>query len=417
MTEDRGFESLGSACDMMRTKFVYASRCIREEYPPRTLSSLFNAFGGINTLLHDGRRVLVKPNVNFPTRESGVNTNPAIIESLIQLLMDSGVDEVAIGEGSGIESDTSRIFKATGYDEIAEKTGARLIDFDSSEKVKLEVPNGLALKDLEIPKPLLDYDVLINVPLAKTSICTTVTLCLKNLMGILSKRYKVKAHLSGLSQAIVDIHKAVKPELNILDATVGMEGFGPISGTPKRTNWILMSRSAVELDSVAAKLMGIEPSDIEHLKRASEQGLGTIEASEIDLSGIDLEKDSVRFTVPNSTPSVAEGVRLSLGETCRNCIGPYNVAIFRIDKNGKLPDLKGLEILMGKRAKPSGKVTRTLAIGNCCKPIRDKVDCYVPGCPPPGILIGDSIKVLCGIEKEPTRYMRRWYELMKQIAS
>jgi len=396
-------------------KSVYASRCGREEYFKRVLSHLFDRFGGINALLRDSSRVLIKPNVNFATRKRGVNTSPAMIESLIQLLRDSGVDEVAIGEGSGIESDTSKIFRATGYQEIAEKTDARLVDFDVSDKTRLEVPNGLALKDLEIPKLLLDYDVLFNIPVAKTSICTTVTLSLKNLMGMLSKRYKVKAHLSGLSQAIVDIHKTVKPELNILDATVGMEGFGPISGTPKRTNWILMSGAAVELDSVAAKLMGIEPGDVEHLKLASGQGLGTIKVSEIDLSGIDLQKDSVRFIVPSSTPNVPEGVRLSLGEACRNCIAPYNVAIFRIDKNGKLPDLKGLEILMGRDVKPSGKATRTLAIGNCCKRIQDKVDCYVPGCPPPGILIGDSIKVLCGIEKEPTKYMRRWYELMKQI--
>jgi coenzyme F420-reducing hydrogenase gamma subunit len=88
-----------------------------------------------------------------------------------------------------------------------------------------------------------------------------------------------------------------------------------------------------------------------------------------------------------------------------------------MNKIGRLPDLKGLEILIGKRVKPSGKKTRTLAIGNCCKTIQDKVEYYVPGCPPRGILIGDSIKVSCGIEKEPTRYMRRWCELMKQIAS
>jgi len=124
------------------------------------------------------------------------------------------------------------------------------------------------------------------------------------------------------------------------------------------------------------------PSDIEHLKLASEQGLGTIEASEIDLSGIDLSKDSSRFAVPSSTPNVPKGVYLSLGETCRNCICPYNVAIFRIDKNQRSPDLKGLEILMRKNAKPSGKRARTLAIGDCCKPIQDKVDCYVLGCPP-----------------------------------
>jgi len=360
---------------------------------------------------------MIKPNVNFATKKSGVNTDPAVIESLVQLLMDSGADEVAIGEGSGIESDTSRIFQTTGYDKVAEKTGARLVDFDVSEKVKVEVPNGLALNDLEVPKPLFDYDFVVNVPVAKTSICTTVTLCLKNLMGILSKRYKVKAHLSGLSQAIVDIHKALKPELNILDATVGMEGFGPISGTPKRMNLILMSRYAVELDSIATKLMGIEPSDIEHLRLADEQGLGTINVSEIDLRGADLRKDAARFIVPSSAPNIPKGVSLSLGKACRNCVAPYNVAVFRIDKNGRLTDLKGLEILMGRGVKPSARGKQTLAIGNCCKPIQDKVDSYVPGCPPPGILIGDSIKVLCGIEKEPTRYMRRWYELMKQIAS
>lgn len=379
------------------------------------LRSLLKPLGGVERFVDKGESVLIKPNVNIATGKPGVNTNPRVVEALISLVKDAGAGEVAVGEGSGAESITSECFKEAGYVEVSKSTGAALINFDEAPKVKAPIPDGRVLKDLEAPKPLLEYDALINVPVLKTNICTVITASVKNLLGVASRKYKVKAHLYGLSEALVDIHKAVKPRLNVLDATTCMEGLGPISGDPRRVDMLLASGQAVALDTVAATMIGANPREIRHLRFAQEDGLGTIDIDEIHIAGIDLKKENLRFHLPPRSPPEFPGVKLILGENCGDCVGPYTVALTRMEKGGLLERLRGITVALGKNITPPEG--RFIAVGKCAEHLKDSASCYVPGCPPTGLLIGDMVKLSLGVDNGPSRYLKIWMDLIREIES
>ncbi|MEM2965016.1 MAG: DUF362 domain-containing protein [Candidatus Bathyarchaeia archaeon] len=393
---------------------VSACRCEDWDFKA-ALKGLLKPLGGVERFVEKGERVLIKPNVNIATKKPGVNTNPRVVEALINLLNKVGAGEVAIGEGSGVESITSESLKEAGYKEVASSTGATLINFDEEAKVIVPIPDGRVLKNLEVPKPLLEYDALVNVPVLKTNICTIITASVKNLLGVASRKYKVKAHLAGLSEALADIHKVVRPRLNVLDATVCMEGLGPISGDPRRVDMLLAGDQAVALDSVAATMIGADPWEIRHLRFAHEDGLGVINMDEINIIGMDLEKEKLRFRLPPRTPPHFPGVNLMLGENCGDCIGAYAVALTRMEKRGLLNTLNGATVVMGRNVKPPrGKF---IAIGRCAEPHKDSASCYVPGCPPTGLLIGDLVKLRLGVDERPSRYLEIWTDLIREIES
>lgn len=391
---------------------VSVCRCEDRDFKA-VLKGLLKPFGGVERFVKKGERVLVKPNVNIATSKPGVNTNPRVVEALINLLNEGGAGEVAIGEGSGVESITGESLKEAGYQEVAASTGANLINFDEAVKMRVPIPNGRVLKDLEVPKPLLEYDALVNVPVLKTNICTVITASVKNLLGIASRKYKVKAHLAGLSEALADIHKVVKPRLNVLDATTCMEGLGPISGDPRRVDMLLAGDQAVALDSAAATMIGANPWEIRHLRFAHEDGLGTVNMGEIDVVGVDVEKERLGFHLPPRTPPTFPGVKLMLGENCGDCIGAYAVALTRMEKRGLLNALKGTTVVIGRNITPPRG--RFIAIGRCSESLKDSALCYVPGCPPTGLLIGDLVKLSLGVDKHPSRYLEIWTELIRKI--
>ena len=65
-----------------------------------------------------------------------------------------------------------------------------------------------------------------------------------------------------------------------------MEGEGPSGGTPRHIGALLVSRDAHALDSVGARLIGLEPKDVCTLARAMERGL-------LDLNKVEVVGDSV----------------------------------------------------------------------------------------------------------------------------
>jgi uncharacterized protein (DUF362 family) len=154
------------------------------------------------------------------------------------------------------------------------------------DKIKLVIPDGEALKSITVPR-LVTEAAIISAAKLKTHSNTGVTLGMKNMFGLLPEKFKGKYHLKGISKVIVDINTVLKPALTVIDGFVGMEGSGPVDGTPVQMNLVIAGTDAVATDATACRVMGIDPHEIKHIRRAYEKGLGNID--NVQILGAELE--------------------------------------------------------------------------------------------------------------------------------
>jgi uncharacterized protein (DUF362 family) len=111
------------------------------------------------------------------------------------------------------------------------------------------------------------------MPKVKTHHWTGVTLSLKNMFGIVPGcRYgwpKNVLHWAGIHESVLDICATVRPNFVIADAIVAMEGDGPLNGTARNLNTILLSDDPVAADVVGARMLGLVPERIRYIREAS----------------------------------------------------------------------------------------------------------------------------------------------------
>jgi hypothetical protein len=98
-----------------------------------------------------------------------------------------------------------------------------------------------------------------------------------------------------LDAALADINSVARPCFAMMDATVGLEGNSPKSGTPRVVSRMLASGDFVSLDAVAAKVMGFDPAGIGHLAECVAAGLGVADLSRISTIGDDDLSLNLRF--------------------------------------------------------------------------------------------------------------------------
>jgi len=130
--------------------------------------------------------------------------------------------------------------------------------------------------------------MIVNVPVMKTHTLTRLTLCLKNLFGLLQDKDKVAFHW-GISKTLCDIYSIFKPSINILDATYVMDMDGPIEGRVKKADFLMVSGDALALDLAACEIIGIAPEKIEHLKLTK-----ALHPVNYELSGDEIRMDDFR---------------------------------------------------------------------------------------------------------------------------
>ena len=126
------------------------------------------------------------------------------------------------------------------------------------------------------------------------------------------------SHFFGLWQSLININQIVKPDLIIIDGLWGQEGFGPISGTPRQMDVLIAGSNPVAVDAVASRVMGLDPAQVPVCFLAYLQGLGPLEADDIEVLGPKLEEVSQPFQLPELDLSGAEisasiMVRLAVG--------------------------------------------------------------------------------------------------------
>jgi uncharacterized protein (DUF362 family) len=110
---------------------------------------------------------------------------------------------------------------------------------------------------------------------------TKVTLGMKNMFGMLTTKWKGKFHLRGMDKVIHDINLTLPPQLVVIDGFVAMEGRGPVHGKPVKMDTIIAGSDPVATDATAARIIGFDPWEIEHIKWAHQSGIGDIEDIEV----------------------------------------------------------------------------------------------------------------------------------------
>ena len=151
-----------------------------------------------------------------------------------------------------------------------------------------------------LPQPIAEADVVISMPKMKTHHWAGATLSMKNCFGCMPGRVygwpKNVLHWAGIDASIIDVSAAVRPDLQIVDGIVAMEGNGPIQGTPKDMGVLVFGTDMVATDATATRLMRFDPERIPYLKEAG-TFLGQVHLEEIDQVGEDPEALAQDFEV------------------------------------------------------------------------------------------------------------------------
>ena len=237
--------------------------------------------GGISSFVQPGMTVLLKPNLLAGTDpERAVTTHPAVVSSVARLLTEYGC-RVVIGDSPGAgtrytAASLRRAYERSGYSHLRDIPGVALNEDISHTTVAS--PEGHVVKRFLILSPVVAADAVISISKPKTHMLTTYTGAVKNLFGVIPGHEKSLFHsrfpeAEGFSEMLIDLHGAVVPIIHLMDAVTGMEGNGPLSGTPRRVGLILASRDPHALDLVACRTIGIPPEMVTTIKAADSRGI------------------------------------------------------------------------------------------------------------------------------------------------
>ena len=169
------------------------------------------------------------------------------------------------------------------------------------------------LATLTFPRTVQEVDWVISLAKMKTHHWAGATLSMKNFFGVMPGNYygwpKNVLHHAGIPQSILDINATLKPHFAIVDGVTGMEGDGPISGTPVQAGVLVMGRNLPAVDATCCRIMGINPDKIEYLRKA-DQWLGPIHESLIEQRGESWRTVHRPFALIPEIPA-HQGIRLS----------------------------------------------------------------------------------------------------------
>ena len=229
-----------------------------------------------------GKKVLIKPNfVITADPERAITTHPSILKAILEVVRHYG--------GKPIVGDNGMRPKSGEIPGMNEACGQYLKNIGASSVLK-----NIGGYEVPISADVLEADFIINVPKFKSHVLTGISVCIKNMFGIIPGNYKsrmhaITGHAKVLTQFFVDLYKWRTPDFNIVDAIIGMEGNGPTSGSPREIGKVIAGYNGVEVDTVCAYMMGFgDPRSIKLLDLANQKGLGDIDLKKIDVTG-DLE--------------------------------------------------------------------------------------------------------------------------------
>lgn len=230
--------------------------------------------GGMTSVIKDAKIAVLKPNfVAGRSAETGSTTSFALLKAVAEEVRACGAQPV-LCETPGTEFDREATYTILGVEKFCADNGIRIARVDpeggAQDWIELHPAGAKCLRSFHIPRFLQDA-CFINLPVLKTHVVSAMTLSMKNSMGILPRPDRRSMHTFGIDQSIVDMNRGIKPDLIIVDGSVGQDGEGPLYGDKADLQVLVAGRDSLAVDLVCCQIVGVKPQDIPHLKLALEQ--------------------------------------------------------------------------------------------------------------------------------------------------
>jgi uncharacterized protein (DUF362 family) len=269
-----------------------------------------------------GRRVVLKPNLVEFEPESSINTHPLLVHATYEAFRAMGAASVQIAEGPGHRRNTLDMADAAGYFQTVPGFEDQFTDLNLDDVTRVRQERQFSrLGKLYLPNTVLGADLLVSMPKMKTHHWTGATLSMKNLFGVVPGGVygwpKNVLHWSGIHECIADLHALFPRQFAIVDGIVGMEGNGPIQGTPKRVGVLVAGSDPVAVDATCCRIMRIDPIQIGYLRLASGRANSHLMERNIEQIGQLIADVSTPFELPPDfsnlrlTPAAATVARRS----------------------------------------------------------------------------------------------------------
>ncbi|GAB4369954.1 MAG: DUF362 domain-containing protein [Deltaproteobacteria bacterium] len=250
------------------------------------------ALGGMRKFVSRGDVVVLKPNIGWDrTPEQAANTNPEVVVALGEMCLAAGAKEVRVFDRTCNEP--RRSYVSSGIPEairrFAEEQGVadvfRAYHVEQRKFRRTAIPGALVLREWDLYRDALEADKVISVPVAKHHSLATVTLGLKNMMGVMGGN-RGQIHFR-LSECLVDINRRIPTALTVVDANRILLRNGPSGGNladVASLGKVFASADIVAADIVAAReAFGKSPAEVPHIRKAMESGLGVSSEDRIRL--------------------------------------------------------------------------------------------------------------------------------------
>jgi len=255
--------------------------------PAGITKAAIDGLGGIKRFISKGDIVVVKPNIGWDrTPEYAATTNPEVVSTVVRLCYEAGAKQVKVFDRSVV--DPRRCYKQSGIADAVSAVGGIVSYVDDRKFRDMKLP-GIALKSWPLYTDIVEADKIINIPIAKVHSLSTLTLGMKNWMGMMGgSRGRIHQRIEG---SLVDVAMVIKPTLIILDAVRILTANGPQGGDladVKQLNTVIAGTDQVAVDAFGATLFGLKGANIGTIVAGYKAGLGMMDLSKLKIKKINV---------------------------------------------------------------------------------------------------------------------------------
>ena len=358
-------------------------------------------------------KVFIKPNIVFWTRtvnfpKWGVITTSRVIEDMVVLLKECGIDDITIGEGTVTMAPKdmatpAHAFESLGYGELKKRYGVKYINVFERPFEKVDLGDGIALS---FNTDILRSDFVVDIPVMKSHNQTVVSLGIKNLKGMIDIKSRKLCHSADIEKdlnfMVARLADKMPPMLTLLDGIYTNERGPSFDGRIRRSNLLVASSDVLSADLVGAKILGYAGPEVPHLLNAAKNRKRPCDLSDIEVTGEKIESVASRHEYDFQYSETGDGsLPLPLAKMgirgvsyrkydlsmCTYCSGVNGLILSAIRYAWKGEPWDGVEVLTGKRMKPTPGKKKTILLGKCIyqankenPDIKEMI--AIKGCPP-----------------------------------